>query len=139
MEYCQETLSKNINVLQNSHYLKKNVECAKDYTFDIAQVSNRFLSSFPNYQPTPLVSLEHLAKELGVSKIYIKDESKRFNLNAFKVCGASFAMGKYIASRIDKDINEINYEEMVSQKVKNTLGQVTFVTATDGNHGRAVA
>lgn len=139
MNNSRETQSENINVLQNSHYLKKNVEYTKDYTFDVAQASNKFLSSFPNYQPTPLISLKNLAKELGVSKIYIKDESKRFNLNAFKVCGASFAMGKYIASRIGKNINDINYEEMVSQKVKNTLGQVTFVTATDGNHGRAVA
>lgn len=135
----RETKSENISVLQNDNYLKKDSDNLKDFTYEVSQSTNKFLSSFPNYQATPLVSLNCLAKKLGVCDIYVKDESKRFDLNAFKVCGASFAMGKYIASKMGKNITDINYEKMVSQEVKNTLGEVTFVTATDGNHGRAVA
>lgn len=135
----RETKSEHINVLQNNNYLKNNIENLKSFNIEVAKSANKFLSSFPDYQATPLVSLKNLAKELGVCDIYIKDESKRFDLNAFKVTGASFAMGQYIASKIGKNINDINYEEMVSREVKNKLGQVTFVTATDGNHGRAVA
>lgn len=135
----REIKSENINVLKNDNYLKNDVGKLDDFNYEVSKSANKFLSSFPNYQSSPLVSLNCLANELGVSEIYVKDESKRFNLNAFKVCGASFAIGKYIASKIGKNINDTNYEKIVSQDVKNTLGQVTFVTATDGNHGRAVA
>ena len=44
-----------------------------------------FHKSFPEYKPTPLVNLSNLAKELGLGGIFIKDESYRFELNAFKV------------------------------------------------------
>ena len=98
-----------------------------------------FHKSFPEYKETPLVSLDNLAKQLGVNNIYIKDESYRFGLNAFKVLGGSYAIGKYIANKLNKDISELPYEKMVSKEVKDILGDITFVTATDGNHGRGVA
>lgn len=71
-----------------------------------------------NYHPTPLHSLKSLAKKHGAQNIYIKDESHRFGLNAFKGMGASYAVHKVL-----EDNPEIT----------------TFCTATDGNHGRAVA
>ena len=98
-----------------------------------------FHKSFPEYKETPLVSLDNLAKQLGVNNIYIKDESYRFGLNAFKVLGGSYAIGRYIAKKLNKDISELPYEKMVSKEVKDILGDITFVTATDGNHGRGVA
>jgi len=70
------------------------------------------------YQPTPLIKMPRLAKSLGIKELYVKDESKRFLLNTFKVLGASFAV----------------------HKVKESLQEdVTFCTATDGNHGRSLA
>ncbi|MBR6766370.1 MAG: diaminopropionate ammonia-lyase [Clostridia bacterium] len=77
-----------------------------------------FHKSMPGYCPTPLVSLENLAKVIGVKGIYVKDESKRFGLNAFKALGASYAVHELLEAQ--PDIEEI-------------------VTATDGNHGRGVA
>jgi len=70
------------------------------------------------YHPTPLLSLKNLARKLGVKNIYVKDESHRFGLNAFKGMGASYAIHKILQE--EPDIT-------------------TFCTATDGNHGRAVA
>ena len=55
-----------------------------------------FHKSFSVYQKTPLVCLKNLAKKLGVYHIFVKDESFRFGLNAFKVLGASYAIAKYI-------------------------------------------
>lgn len=98
-----------------------------------------FHKSFPQYSETPLVSLDGLAQALGVKGIYIKDESKRFGLNAFKVLGGSFAMAKYIAKLLECDVSELPYEKLTSKAVKEKLGDVTFFTATDGNHGRGVA
>ena len=98
-----------------------------------------FHKSLPNYKATPLVELDNLAKHYGVKKVWLKDESKRFGLNAFKVLGGSYAIGKYLSQRLGKDINELPYNVLISDEVKKELGDVTFVTATDGNHGRGVA
>lgn len=56
-----------------------------------------FHESFPQYTKTPLTKLDHMAAYLGVKEIYLKDESYRFGLNAFKVLGGSFSMARYIA------------------------------------------
>ena len=98
-----------------------------------------FHKSLPNYKPTPLVDLKNLATHYGVKKVWLKDESKRFGLNAFKVLGGSYAIGKYLSQKLGKDINELPYNVLVSDEIKKMLGDVTFVTATDGNHGRGVA
>lgn len=104
-----------------------------------ARSAEQFHRSFPQYTPTPLVTLDHLAKLFGVEKIYVKDESKRFDLNAFKVLGGSFAIGRYIAQRLGKSIDQLSFAAMTSPEVRAQLGELTFVTATDGNHGRGVA
>lgn len=75
----------------------------KDKKFDIdflsAEVAENvspFHRSFPQYKPTPLAVLNNLAKECNVSKIFVKDESYRFGLNAFKVLGGSYAIGQMV-------------------------------------------
>jgi len=67
---------------------------------------------------TPLVSLSGLAHNLGVESIYVKDDSYRLGLNAFKGLGASYAMSRQLEKNPKIDV---------------------FCTATDGNHGKAVA
>lgn len=98
-----------------------------------------FHRSFPEYEVTPLHKLDNLAKHLGVKDIFLKDESYRFGLNAFKVLGGAYAIGKYLAKKLDIDTSEISFEKLKSKEVKEKLGDITFVTATDGNHGRGVA
>ena len=98
-----------------------------------------FHKSFPEYAATPLADLKQLAQMLGVQSIHVKDESKRFGLNAFKVLGGSYAIGSYIAKTLGMDISELSSERMTCPAVKAKLGDLTFVTATDGNHGRGVA
>jgi diaminopropionate ammonia-lyase len=98
-----------------------------------------FHRSFPQYAPTPLLPLTHMARRLGLGGIYVKDESRRFGLNAFKVLGGSYAMGRFIAQRLKKDVSELPYEVLISRKLKEEFGSFTFFTATDGNHGRGVA
>lgn len=55
------------------------------------------------YAPTPLAHLPATAALLGVGDIYVKDESFRFGLNAFKVLGGSYAMGCFLAERLGLD------------------------------------
>lgn len=98
-----------------------------------------FHESFPQYSITPLVKLEKMAEHLGLGQVYVKDESYRFGLNAFKVLGGSFAMARYIAKQTGRDVSELPYQVLTSEKLKEEFGQATFFTATDGNHGRGVA
>lgn len=98
-----------------------------------------FHESFPQYSITPLAKLDKMADYLGLNTLCIKDESYRFGLNAFKVLGGSFAMAKYIAKELGKDVSEMTYDYLTSEALKEEFGQATFCTATDGNHGRGVA
>lgn len=107
--------------------------------FDLhtAQAARKFHSSFPEYQPTPLLRLSSLASSLGIAALYVKDESQRFGLNAFKVLGGSHCIGRYIARRLGAE--ELSYQQLTSPEVREKLKGLTFVTATDGNHGRGIA
>ena len=75
------------------------------------------ISKWDGYNPTPILLLNKLSKELNLNKIYYKDESKRFHLKSFKALGGAYAVEK---------ITKGNKEIIVS-------------TATAGNHGRSVA
>ena len=98
-----------------------------------------FHKTIPGYAPTPLAHLTHMADYLGLGDVCIKDESYRFGLNAFKVLGGSFAMAKYIAKQTARDISQLSFDVLTSDKLREEFGQATFFTATDGNHGRGVA
>lgn len=99
----------------------------------------RFHQSLPRYQPTPLVSLPGLAQKLGVGAIFIKDESDRFGLGAFKGLGASYAMATIIGDYINAAEADLNYPFLTSPVVRNQIKDLVFITATDGNHGKGVA
>ncbi len=99
----------------------------------------RFHRSFPQYNVTPLVALPHMADYLGIKGLYVKDESYRFGLHAFKVLGGSYAIARYLAKETGKDVDDLPYEVLTSPQLKDEFGQATFFTATDGNHGRGIA
>ena len=96
-----------------------------------------FHKTLPGYLPTPLLNLRHFAKKIGIGDCYIKDESQRLGLNAFKVLGASYAMAEEIKKYVPEGQSNLSFESIKSHKT--SIKDLTFVTATDGNHGRAVA
>ncbi|HOP64667.1 MAG TPA: diaminopropionate ammonia-lyase [Spirochaetota bacterium] len=106
---------------------------------DAACTVRNFHKSFPQYKPTPLHNLSSLAGELGVASIRVKDESYRFGLNAFKVLGGSYATGSYLAKQLGVPLSELSFEKLRSGEIREQIGEITLVTATDGNHGRGVA
>ena len=103
------------------------------------QTAMNFHKSFPQYSVTPLVRLKELAELCGIKEIFVKDEAWRFGLHAFKVLGGSFAMARHIAKITGRDISELTYEKLTSPEIKKETGELTFFSATDGNHGRGVA
>ena len=108
-------------------------------SLDCVDKARSFHSGFPQYSVTPLARLDGMAGYLGLAGLYVKDESYRFGLNAFKVLGGSFAMARYIAVEMGKDVSELTYDYLTSPAFRAAFGQATFFTATDGNHGRGVA
>lgn len=99
----------------------------------------QLISGVAGYEPTPLVPLPALARRWGLRGIYVKDESHRFGLNAFKVLGGLYAVAHVICDRLDIEIGDITFQQLISPEIRQRLGTLLFVTATDGNHGRAIA
>jgi diaminopropionate ammonia-lyase family len=94
-----------------------------------------FHHKLPGFSPTPLVPLAKLATDLGVRGIFVKDESSRLGLPAFKILGASW--GTYCAiTAITGLAADASLAEVAATAQKHRL---TLFAATDGNHGRAVA
>ncbi|CAJ1449227.1 unnamed protein product [Effrenium voratum] len=90
-------------------------------------------------EPTPLVKLE-LKDFEGLKSVYVKDESKRMGLQAFKVVGGAYAMLRFMCKRLALPLPEgAKGAEEVQRLYVERFGATTFVTATDGNHGRGVA
>lgn len=106
---------------------------------DTAHKVRRFHQTFKEYAPTPLVQLPQLAAHLGLGSFMVKDESHRFGLNAFKVLGGSYAMGRYLADMLGRSIDDLGRDELCSPALRQQMGDITFTTTTDGNHGRGVA
>ncbi len=122
-----------------NHIAKSDDQQVRNMSMDEMAKANSFHKSFPQYEVTPLTRLSGLAEYLGLKRLYVKDESYRFGLNAFKVLGGSYAIARYIAQQTGRDVSEIPYDVLTSEKLREEFGQATFFTATDGNHGRGVA
>lgn len=101
--------------------------------------ARRFHRQIPGYRPSPLRNLSALASMLSVGGVWVKDESVRLNLNSFKVLGGSFAIYRFIKNKLGLNGDDLSYDELVSEATKTKIGDITFATATDGNHGRGVA
>ena len=118
-----------MTILSNGHQWKfSEFLNNKNYSFDKKQILSSLskkeidnayssISRWEGYNPTPLISLNKLSKELNLNNVYYKDENKRFDLKSFKALGGAYAV------------------EKVTQGNKNII----VSTATAGNHGRSVA
>ncbi|MFD1733876.1 pyridoxal-phosphate dependent enzyme [Deinococcus malanensis] len=108
-------------------------------TFDV-QVEPDVLDfhrKLPGYMPTPLVRAPRLAAALGVAEAWVKDESSRLGLPAYKMLGASWATYRELDVRFGPFARCSSLEEQAAHLV--SYRPLTLVAATDGNHGRAVA
>jgi diaminopropionate ammonia-lyase len=110
---------------------------ARSWTAGPRQTSDprHFHQGLPGYAPTRLVELPALAEDLGVDRLFVKDESARFGLPAFKILGASWAIHQALSEHYDVEAD--SFDRLRDQIAGRPA--VRLVTATDGNHGRAVA
>ena len=97
----------------------------------------RFHETLPGFRVTPLVRLRGLSHRLGLADLRVKDEAGRLNLNAFKILGASYAAAVVLTEMLELSKGAPSLEALTAQG--SALNAFTLITATDGNHGRAVA
>ena len=105
----------------------------------VAQRVRAFHASFSQYCPTPLIALHGLARELGLKSVCVKDESKRFGLNAFKVLGGSYAVARCLAERLNQPVQGLTKSQLHNTGASTAADKITFISTTDGNHGRGLA
>lgn len=103
----------------------------------ITDEARAFHAQLPRYEMTPLKRLSHLATRLGLGSIWVKDESARMRLNAFKALGGSFAIYRFICQKVGRP--NLSFADLMSDEIRASLGDVTFTSATDGNHGKGLA
>ena len=111
----------------------------KMFPLNVANEARSFHKTLPGYSTTPLVSLKKLAERLNVKDIWVKDESKRLELGSFKVVGGSFAVYRLIQRKLGMEGKQLTFDYLSSSECKKKLGNITFASATDGNHGRGLA
>ena len=111
----------------------------KEETLAKARAVRSFHEGIPAYERTPLLSLPGLAEALGVKGIYVKDESPRFGLQAFKGLGGSYAMFRILCEELGLDPEKTSLEDLQRPDRKEAISRLCFVTCTDGNHGRGIS
>ena len=97
---------------------------ARDWTAPPPRSSARaFHRTQPGYTPTRIAALPEVARDLGLGRVLAKDETNRLGLPAFKVLGASWAV----------------HQALSALETAGEPRPPRLATATDGNHGRALA
>jgi diaminopropionate ammonia-lyase len=131
-----------------SHYINPLADQKQLYPDELKSVASLVKSSaavgqiarWPGYRPTPLHSLENLAKDIGVDTIWYKDESQRFHLKSFKALGGAYAVARQLQAKVAEVTgSEPTIEELLEKKYDDIVSKVVISCATDGNHGRSVS
>lgn len=126
-----------IKLKENRYFNSASALGDEGFSKEIRQKVYNYHQSLPGYQMAPLESLNQLAGHLQIDKLWVKNEAGRFNLNAFKGLGASYAVAAYFAEKLDLDLENLSFEELHHKISK--ADKLTLATATDGNHGKSLA
>lgn len=97
-----------------------------------------FHRTIPSYTVTPVVDLKDVAANYRVARITVKNERERLGLPSFKLLGSSWALHERM--RVAKGLSaETLLPFRKLRALAADLGAPTLCTASDGNHGRALA
>lgn len=95
----------------------------------------RFHQRLPDYGITPLIPLPTVASDMGLGKVFLKDESQRFGLPSFKILGASWSIYCTLVARCGLSLD--SSLDHVGKAAKEHC--LAVVTCSEGNWGRAVS
>ncbi len=131
-----------------SHFVNPAAETRAPYPQNLRSIASleksrqaiEVICQWPGYRSTPLYTLDHLARDIGVAKIWYKDESQRFHLKSFKALGGAYAVALQLQAQVKKATGvKPGVQELLDRKFDPIVNQLTISCATDGNHGRSVA
>lgn len=97
------------------------------------------IASWPEHAPTPLRELPSLAAEIGVGRVFLKDEAGRFGLGSFKALGGAYAVGDVLLTELARRGEALSATTADLLARRYDTADITVACATDGNHGRSVA
>ena len=107
------------------YQLSLNVRCALD-----------LLEICPAYTQTPIVEIS----PLNNIRLLIKDETNRMGLGSFKALGGIYAVAKFLLEQWQKENgSELPVQRLTDPEIRSWSNKFTFVCASAGNHGIAVA
>lgn len=110
------------------------------YAYDSTANVRKLHESIPTYRPTALVNLKDFANKSGIKAMLVKDESTRFGEQAFKPLGGVYAMFRVICEELGLDYRLTTLNQLLDEpQYKDAISKMTFITTTDGNHGRGVS
>lgn len=104
-----------------------------------AQESRDWLAHWNGLTPgnTPLRTLPDLAASMGVGSVLVKDEALRSSLGSFKALGAPIALVRLLLRKFVG--HGFTAQSLLNGEHRDALEGFTAISATDGNHGRALA
>ena len=133
----KEWIGCEINCLQNTRSWSSCIP--QEFKMSQAGKVRKFHERIPGYRKTNLVNLANLASDLHVKGIYVKDESDRFSLNAFKGLGGSYAMFRILCEKMALDPELTTPQDLIDTIRNSGEKPIEFATCTDGNHGKGVS
>lgn len=104
---------------------------------DVSEHTRDFHRRLPGYEETPLRSCPQISSSLGLGEVWVKDETRRFGLPAFKILGTFYGVYKLLVQRVGKEPRWDTVGDL--RRWASQLSPLSLSAATDGNHGRAVA
>ena len=91
----------------------------------------KLLSLCPKAAETPLAESAKLSHELGINKLWFKDERDRMGLGSFKALGAAFVIASDAAENLKSFSKDAKWSSALNGK--------TYISASAGNHGISLA
>ena len=99
-----------------------------------AERAMAFSKTCPQYVPTQLLCVEDQGEAL-----LIKDESTRYGLGSFKALGGIYAVAQLLLEHVQEEGEKLGLDDLFSERVREFASTQTYVCASAGNHGMAVA
>ena len=132
-------------VSSTKHFENLNIQPDLEYkhhhilSLEAFELAKKEITTWHNYEPTPLHIFTDIARDAGVSSIAYKDENFRFSLKSFKALGGAYAVANLLIKKL-KDIGiNASSKDLITGTYKHETSKITVCCATDGNHGRSVA
>jgi len=91
----------------------------------------------PGYSPTPLLDLDDLARDLGIGRLWVKDESRRYQMHSFELLGAAWALYREVLGRLGRRVRWETIDELIAGIAP--VGALRVVAVSDSEFGVAVA